>query len=369
MNQNISRTVAQAASLGWILAQGCTPSQPVDTATTAPVATTTSATTTTNTAPPIPEDPGLTRAVNDRDFLPAALLAIHAAQSEIRVAEYLMYDDNSVNDIVWALAAAHDRGVHVQVLVDEEGDETQGRIDALSFVGVDTQFDSTSVTLHNKLIIADDAVLVGSHNFTGSALDRNREGSVFLRDAEIAAWYASWFDAVWDDPAANPPVQPWTRTDLAPLADRSVTQALVDCIDGAVTDIDVVMYALSWNDNYPGSEVDQVLTALEAAHLRGVAVSTVLDGSSWIVSNGINDDAIDRLSASGIPIWTAQANITTHAKVLRCDSTVIVGDANWSYSGLGLMHGTSVVVRDRAMAADYAAWIREMRNESTVDAR
>ena len=53
----------------------------------------------------------------------------------------------------------------------------------------------------------------------------------------------------------------------------------------------------------------------------------------------------------------APSTIVTHAKVALCDDSVLVSDANWSYSGLALYNGTSVLVRgDQALAAEYAAW-------------
>lgn len=307
---------------------------------------------------------GETRAVNDRDFLPAATAAIGAATDRIRVAEYLLYDDPSVLQLVQALEGASRRGVQVQVLADETGDETADLLDRMAGWDIETRLDSRDVTLHAKLIVADDVSVIGSHNFTGAALDSNHEGSVLVVDPEVSDWYARWFDAVWTEPDAVPAIEPLARTDLAPVSDRDVVDALVDCIDGAVTQVDVVLYAASWNDAYPGSEVDRVLTALEDAHTRGVQVTPMLDQSAWIEDNAINDDAIARLQAAGIDILRTPASTTTHAKVTRCDDTVIVSDANWSYSGLYLMRGTSIVLREASLVDEYAAWIEAIRAES-----
>ncbi len=321
--------------------------------------------TATQTTTPHPVDVGPSRAVNDRDFLPAALLAIQAAQERIRVAEYLLYDDGPIREIAISLADAEARGVRVQVLVDEAGNETQLVVNDLAAAGIETQFDSRQVTLHNKLIVADDVALVGSHNFTRSALEDNHEGTLLVNDAEVAGWYAHWYDAVWDNPASTPEATPWSRTDFVPLADRMITEALIDCMDRAVTEIDVLMYAVAWNEDYPGSDVDVVLTALESAHARGVQVTVVLDQSDWITDNAINEAAIARLSAGGIAIWNAPDQITTHAKVLRCDDTVVVSDANWSYSGLELMHGTSIQATNADLSAAYESWIADIRDTAT----
>ncbi|MCB9678154.1 MAG: hypothetical protein H6737_23840 [Alphaproteobacteria bacterium] len=311
--------------------------------------------------PWVPPEVGPTRLVCDRDYLPAALLAVDAATERIRVAEFLVYEGSGVNALLDALEAAAGRGVEVQFLADEEGDGTAAAFWRLASAGIDTRFDGPARTLHNKLVVADDVAVVGSHNLTSSALNTNHEGSVLVADAEVAAWYATWFDAVWDAPDLDPELAPLDRDDLVPVADRGVNGALLDCLDEATSAVDVVMYAVAWNAAYPGSEVDQVLTALEGAAERGVEVRVVLDGSAWVVDNGINAAAHERLVLAGIPVWTAPSGTTTHAKVLRCDDTLIVSDANWSYSGLALMHGTSLVVRDPTVVADAVAWMDGIR--------
>ncbi len=309
-------------------------------------------------------DVGPTRAVNDRDFLLPALHVIEAASERIRIAEYLLYDDSPVDEIVVELLDAVERGVRVQVLADEEGPDTATVLASLEAGGVETQLDSNQVVLHNKLVIADDVVLVGSHNFTDAAMERNHEGTVLIDDGEVAAWYATWYDAMWEDPAPNPQMPAWSRTDLVPLADRMITDALLGCIEQADEDIELLIYAVAWNNAYPGSDVDLLLTALEEAHIRGVEVDVIVDGSFWIIENAINDDAISRLDDAGIPVWRTPASVTTHAKVLRCDEMVVVSDANWSYSGLEVMHGTSLMATTTSLVADYREWMRPIREDA-----
>ena len=299
---------------------------------------------------------GPTRAINDRDYLLAALDAIDAAEDRIRVAQYLLFDDVPVDALLEHLADAAERGVRVQFLADEEGPETEAILDTLSEQGIETQLDTKNTTLHNKLMVADDAVLVGSHNLTDAAMDRNNEGSVLVNDAEVAAWYAAWFDAMWLDPTPDPEPPVWTRTDLVPLADRMITGALLDCIGQATEDITLVMYAISYNESYPGSDVDLLLSALEEAHASGLEVEVIVDGSFWILDNHINDDAIERLDDAGVPVWRTPASVTNHAKVLRCDDTVVVSDANWSYSGLEQIHGTSLMATTNDLSAAYRSW-------------
>ena len=105
-------------------------------------------------------------------------------------------------------------------------------------------------------------------------------------------------------------------------------------------------------------------SSLAAAAARGVDVHVTVDRSDWMVDNDINTAAIERLLADDIDVWTTDPDITSHAKVIRCDDTVIVSDANWSYSGLERMRGVSVRVTDSALSASYAEWMASKRHDA-----
>lgn len=310
--------------------------------------------------PPPPPDVGATRLIADRDFLQAARDALDAAQSSVRVAQFVMYDGPSVGVLLDGLEDAADRGVDVRILADQEGDDTEAILERLAADGVHTRQDSRLSTLHSKIVLADGVALVGSHNWTEAALSSNHEGTVLIADGTVAAEYAAWFDGLWDEPELDPPLPSPLDGAVTPLADTQVVGALVDCLDQATVDAHLVLYALAWDPAYPGSEVDQALTALIGAHARGVSVRVTLDASPWTVSNGINDAAIERLEGAGITVERTPGTVTTHAKVLRCDDTVIVSDANWSYSGLALMNGTSARLRLPDVAEQVRVWADDL---------
>jgi hypothetical protein len=72
------------------------------------------------------------------------------------------------------------------------------------------------------------------------------------------------------------------------------------------------------------------------------------------------------LDDAGISLWRTPASVTSHAKVLRCDDTVIISDANWSYSGLELMHGTSLQATTNDLSAAYRSWMQTIRDDADV---
>jgi len=50
---------------------------------------------------------------------------------------------------------------------------------------------------HAKIVVADDAVLLGSHNWSPGALANQTQDSVLIRDAGLAGRFATRFEALW----------------------------------------------------------------------------------------------------------------------------------------------------------------------------
>jgi len=105
-------------------------------------------------------------------------------------------EEGPVNGLMQALAAAAARGVHVQVALDLGEPAKFGQEPDLKHVeaerwlyahGIHVMLDEPNRTTHAKVMIVDDSiVLMGSHNWTRSAIVENREASVVLSDAGIA---------------------------------------------------------------------------------------------------------------------------------------------------------------------------------------
>ena len=303
-----------------------------------------------------------TELLSDDALLRAVSQALAAAETRVRVAHYTLWDSGAVRQLVDALGDAAERGVTVQVLADEEADDAPLLVEQLEARGVQARLDSPEVTLHNKLWIIDDAVITGSHNLSNSALTSNREVSVRATDPDTIAAFEAWFDAVWVEPAVNPELAPVGGATRA-YFDDGVLEGVLSCIQDAEDRLQVAMYAFSWSTDYPGGEVDQVMEALLAAHRRGVAVQVVLDDSSWIADNDINTRAIARLAEAGVPVRTADNAKLVHAKVMVCDQTAFVSDANWSYSGLVRYHGASVAIDGDRVAGPLSDWVAGLWND------
>ena len=98
--------------------------------------------------------------------------------------------------IARALVRARDRGVDVQVVVDDSN-LTDGKSAApfLLEKGVDVRVDSDHHTAHNKVILIDGRkVLTGSYNYNRNAEEKNSENMVILTSPELAAQYGENWD-------------------------------------------------------------------------------------------------------------------------------------------------------------------------------
>lgn len=131
------------------------------------------------------------------DYHTTAIRLIDAARVRVTVAVFVMRldEDGPVEHLLRALSAAARRGVEVRVVLDRGRDWRTGQVDPkhqeagerLLKSGVKVVLDEDDRTTHAKVLVVDDRhVVVGSHNWTRSALTANREWSVLIDDPTVA---------------------------------------------------------------------------------------------------------------------------------------------------------------------------------------
>ncbi len=132
------------------------------------------------------------------DYHTTALRLIAGAHTRVTVVVYVMRvdGDGPVEHLLQALSAAARRGVAVRVVLDRGRDWRTGAPDEkhlepaarLRRGGVRVVLDEAERTTHAKVLVVDDRyVVVGSHNWTRSALSANREWSLEIDDPAVAA--------------------------------------------------------------------------------------------------------------------------------------------------------------------------------------
>lgn len=151
--------------------------------------------------------------------------AITGAEREVLVLAYAFTHPK----IARALAAAHRRGVRVEVLADrgQTLELPQSAVPALAREGIPVWLDGNFAAAHNKVVVIDadgahPTAITGSYNFTLAAQKRNAENVVLLRDSpEVAHAYRDYFRRLqskaqrWSGEDAPPPAKSRPRTDPA----------------------------------------------------------------------------------------------------------------------------------------------------------
>ena len=157
--------------------------------------------------------------ISDSKYYPAVKKAIQEAKTDIYMSMYLVslgpYDKSSpVYNLVNELIKAQKRGVKVKVILDQSADYVTGRNkpgtgttgkNAWSFkvlreAGVDVRYDDPIVYTHAKVIVIDgEIVIIGSANWSYSALAKNFESNTLIRSKELAAKFIKNFKKIKTD--------------------------------------------------------------------------------------------------------------------------------------------------------------------------
>ena len=136
-----------------------------------------------------------TQSLIGKEYADEVLRVINSAMRtiDIMMYEWRWYENDPAHPIQLinqALVRAVRRGVRVRALT------YRGTITSkLREVGIDAKAWNIQKLMHSKMIIVDSsAIIMGSHNFTGSAINSNIETSVLLYDAEIAQTKIKYFE-------------------------------------------------------------------------------------------------------------------------------------------------------------------------------
>lgn len=147
--------------------------------------------------------------ITDREYFEVVQTCFKEARSSIKVmmfeaSYYEKYPSSPTNVLIRELVAAHKRGVAVKVILESNREREKTRVSnektgsILSREGVDVAYDPATITTHTKLLIIDGKIsVVGSTNWTYSALEKNHEVSVVIRSSEVAQRLQDYFQTIW----------------------------------------------------------------------------------------------------------------------------------------------------------------------------
>lgn len=146
---------------------------------------------------------GTVQTVINRQYFPEVMNLFQMATQRIHVVMYGInyspkYAGSKVNQLVAALAAAAARGVAVSVTMDlSDYNHTLNNVnraakDYLAQAGVAVFDDPHKTTTHAKVIVADEAVVIGSVNWGRDALEKRNETGVLVRERAVADFFADY---------------------------------------------------------------------------------------------------------------------------------------------------------------------------------
>ena len=296
--------------------------------------------------------------INDPDDLvgsiPEKLIDyIDNAQRTIHIAAF----EFDLTPVAEALIAAHERGVEVEWITDDEHgieadeEEERGQFAMLERAGIPVRDDDRGALMHNKFWIFDhQTVWTGSTNITVNGNFRNNNNVVVIDSPHVAAIYEREFAELWAGESG--PTSPSTVGDQAvtidgtPIqvlfaAEDDVASRLVSLIESAQSGVRFMAFSFTH---------DEMGAAVLARAEAGVDVK------------GIFETRGSETEHSEMPaLYCAQVDVRQdgnpgafHHKVFIIDDQVVVtGSFNFSNSADESNDENVIIIANRDIAAQY----------------
>ena len=256
----------------------------------------------------------------------ALVWLIDHAQQTIDIAVF----EFNVQSVADALIRAHQRGVRVRVVYDNEHTEGDPQIDQLIAAGIPAVADERSALMHNKFFVFDaDIVWTGSLNITENGIYRNNNNAIAIISQQLAANYTVEFEEMFIDhqfgpsSPANTPFpgtqvgdDTWVETYFSP--DDQALQQLISLVNEAQQSVHFMSFSYT--------DYDLALAMMNRA-AAGVEVAGLFE------TRGANTQYSEcpTLLTYGLDVRLDSNPYTMHHKVIIIDGqTVAVGSFNYS---------------------------------------
>ena len=254
-----------------------------------------------------------------------------------------------------AIAAAHERGVRVRIVTDDDHglhDEGDTHLRDLLAAGVPLRDDSRSGLMHNKFAIIDQrTVWTGSWNYTVNGSYRNNNNVLALESAAAAAAYQAEFDEMFE---------------RGEFGKRSSDDGLVTLEHGA-GEISILFGS-------EGNEIDALRAEIkraqrsirfmtfvfsleelaEAMLLQAAKAGATIEGVFEKRNSTASWSQLPALHCNGAAVRQDGNRYVLHHKVIIIDEdTVITGSFNFSRSAAERNDENIVIIRNADIAALY----------------
>jgi phosphatidylserine/phosphatidylglycerophosphate/cardiolipin synthase-like enzyme len=289
--------------------------------------------------------------------------AINGVQQTLDIAAY----EFNLASLTQAVLSAHQRGVRVRVVTDNEdglGDD-ETTLNQLVNAGIQIVPDTRSALMHNKFMILDGTtVWTGSWNFTINDTYRNNNNALAIRSRQIVQNYQTEFDEMFAQGRFGPTSPSNTPNtvfsqDGIPIGvyyapEDPVIPAMDDVLSRAQTSIRFMTFSFT---------VDEMGDILAARATAGVSVQGIFEttGSETQFSE------MRPLFCAGIPVRQDGNPFVLHHKVFIIDDvTVITGSFNISDNATTSNDENLVIISDPDLATQYVAEFNRRWAEATA---
>ncbi|MGH1486049.1 MAG: phospholipase D-like domain-containing protein [Cellvibrionaceae bacterium] len=124
----------------------------------------------------------------------AIIRLLHGAKKRVDICVFTISD----NRITEAIKAAHDRGIGVRIISDNDKANDRGSdIYHLGQQGVPVCLDISSSHMHHKFALVDKQLINGSFNWTRSATEYNQENIVITDHPDLLPRFDATFNDLW----------------------------------------------------------------------------------------------------------------------------------------------------------------------------
>ncbi len=294
--------------------------------------------------------------VANRDYLVLLKKIINISRENIIILHQEFLKGSTLDQIQNDLIAAKNRGVYVRVLLEKDVDDNAERVNSLRANGIDAKLDSSSRTLHLKLVLVDNKhLLLGSTNLSYSSFQYNNEVNIYLNDIEVVNKFYEYANSVISDNGRLSKIY-CSSCAFTPIGDAQYADIVVPIINNAKKNVNIIMYQFSYDTDIstPNGSITKALTDAKS---RGASVKLLLEFSSFDSTlNYANQNTSRYLKDKGIDVRFDSKDVVTHAKLLISDDTVVIYTGNWVYTALTGNHEVGIVVNDlniKNMAINY----------------
>lgn len=302
--------------------------------------------------------------VVNKDYLPLLKKIINNAKNNVLILHQEFLTGSTLDQLQNDLVSAKNRGVSVKVLLEKDVDDNLQRVNSLKSQGIDAAVDSSSKTLHLKLVLSDNRyILLGSTNLSYSSFQYNNEVNLFVDDIELAKRYYEYANNILSDNSKLSKIY-CSTCNIVPIGDGQYADIVVPYINSATTRVYVIMYQFSY-DTDTSTPNGKITKALVDAKNRGAIVKVLLEYSSFDSTlNYANSSTSSYLKGKGIDVRMDSKDTVTHAKLLIADDYAVIYSGNWVYSALINNHEVGALLNDNKITDNAVNYFNALFNSA-----